>query len=275
MSMRVGRIGYINCFPVYGAIDHGIVEIPGELVTGTPSELNELLAAGELGVSVISAVEYARDSDLYTLLPDLAISSDGPVRSVKLFSRKPVEQLENATILISQSSRTSVLLLELLLKEVCGVNVFMVSARAEAVDLGLLGKLPHDGVLVIGDAALHLDIADRYDYSYDLGTEWKRWTGLPFVFAVWAGRRNVDQAQVSAIHRGLLASRDWGLQNIDTLAADASRVSGFDVAMCREYLSGLDYALSPKHIEGLSTFFNRLESNGSIPSGSLTFLSVA
>ena len=107
--MRVGRIGYVNCFPVYGAIDRRLVDIPGELVTGTPTELNDLLAAGELGVSVISAVEYARDVDLYTLLPDLAISSDGPVRSVKLFSRIPVDQLDGRTILVSQSSRTSVL----------------------------------------------------------------------------------------------------------------------------------------------------------------------
>ena len=80
--VRLGRIGYINCYPVYGAIDRGIVEGPADLVTGTPSELNDLLAAGELDVSVISAVEYARDSGAYHLLPDLAISSDGPVQSV-------------------------------------------------------------------------------------------------------------------------------------------------------------------------------------------------
>jgi chorismate dehydratase len=273
--MRVGRIGYINCFPVYGAIDRGLVSIPGELVTGTPSELNELLAAGELGVSVISAVEYARDASLYTLLPDLAISSDGPVRSVKLFSRVPVERLDGGTILVSQSSRTSVLLLELLLKEVWGAEAQMVSARAEAVDLNALDNLPHEAVLVIGDAALHLDIAATYEFSYDLGAEWKRWTGLPFVFAVWAARRDVDQELVAAIHRGLLESRDWGLENLDALTGDASKVSGFDAAMCNDYLGGLDYALSGKHIEGLTTFFSRLEANGSISAGSLKFLSVA
>src|SRR5437867_1378430 len=106
--MRLGRIAYINCYPVYGAIDRGAVKVDAELVTGTPSELNELLAAGELDVSVVSAVEYARRPSQYHLLPDLAISSDGPVRSVALFAWRPAEQLDGATILISASSRTSV-----------------------------------------------------------------------------------------------------------------------------------------------------------------------
>src|SRR5664279_673542 len=84
-DVRVGRIRYINCFPVYGAIDRGVVELgapPGDaLVSGNPSELNELMAKGQLDVSVISAVEYARESSRYLLLPDLGITSDGPVRS--------------------------------------------------------------------------------------------------------------------------------------------------------------------------------------------------
>ncbi len=78
--MRLGRIGYINCYPVYGAIDRGLVPVEAELVTGTPTDLNGLLAAGELDISVVSAVEYARNADAYHLLPDLAVSCDGPVR---------------------------------------------------------------------------------------------------------------------------------------------------------------------------------------------------
>ena len=98
--MRVGRIGYINCYPVYGAIDRGIVTLPGEFVTGTPSELNNLLAAGELDVSVVSAVEYARNAKDYHLLPDLAISCDGPVRSVSVFSRRDIADLDGATVFL-------------------------------------------------------------------------------------------------------------------------------------------------------------------------------
>src|SRR2546430_7548941 len=103
--MRVGRIGYINCYPVYGGIDRGVIPLPADLVTGTPSELNELLAAAELDVSVVSAVEYARNARDYVLLPDLAISCDGPVRSVALFSRRTVDR--KSTRLNSSHSQIS------------------------------------------------------------------------------------------------------------------------------------------------------------------------
>src|SRR5437762_12217086 len=111
--MRVGRIGYINCYPVYGAIDRGLVPLAAELVTGTPSELNDLLAAGELDLSVVSAVEYARNARHYVLLPDLAISCDGPVRSAALFSRRPGGQLDDRTGLPTASSRRAVGLVDL------------------------------------------------------------------------------------------------------------------------------------------------------------------
>lgn len=87
--LRVGRIPYINCYPVYGAIDRGEVSLDADLVDGVPTALNALMAADALDVSVVSAVEYARDHTRYLLLPDLAISCDGPVRSVLLFSDRP------------------------------------------------------------------------------------------------------------------------------------------------------------------------------------------
>jgi predicted solute-binding protein len=187
--MRLGRIGYINCYPVYGAMDRGLVSAGGELVTGSPTELNGLLAAGELDVSVVSAVEYARDAGAYHLLPDIAISCDGPVRSVALFSRLPVEELDGRTVLVSASSRTSVHLLELLCHDVWKVHPVLVEARAEARDLEELESLPHDAVLVIGDAALLLAAGGRYAHRYDLGEEWKSLTGLPFTCRSWPMRR--------------------------------------------------------------------------------------
>jgi chorismate dehydratase len=108
--MRLGRIPSVNCLPVYGAIDCGQESVAADLITGTAAELNDLLAAGQLDVSVVSAVEYARNAAAYHLLPDLAISCDGPVHSVMLFSRRPVEELDGAPVLLTASSRTSVLL---------------------------------------------------------------------------------------------------------------------------------------------------------------------
>src|SRR4051812_5273263 len=116
--MRVGRIPYINCYPVYGAIDRKLVELDAQLVDGIPSALNNAMSVGGLDVSVISAVEYARDAARYLLLPDLAISCDGPVRSVMLFSRRPAEMLAGGRVLVSRSSMTSVELLQLMFQQV-------------------------------------------------------------------------------------------------------------------------------------------------------------
>src|ERR671924_1352844 len=102
--MRVERIPYVNCYPIYGAIDRGIVALDATLIDGTPTELNARMARSELDVSVVSAVEYARDSTRYLLLPDLAISCDGPVRSVMLFSKRPASELRGRRVLVSRSS---------------------------------------------------------------------------------------------------------------------------------------------------------------------------
>ena len=273
--MRLGRIPWINCYPVYGAIDRGIVPIGAELVTGTASELNDLLAAGELDVSAVSAVEYARNAAAYHLLPDLAITCDGPVHSVALFSRRPVEQLSGATVLLSASSRTSILLLELLCRHRWKIAPRFATVRAEAMDLESLAGLPHEAVLVIGDAALLLTARGDYPIKLDLGAEWQSWTGLPFVFAVWAARRSAPAEPVRAVHHSLLESRAWGLSHLDELAADAARRTGVAESVCRAYLGDLDYALSYRHLAGLTDFFRRLAQDGLVPDGSLSFISAA
>jgi chorismate dehydratase len=273
--MKLGRIPWINCYPVTGAIDRGLVPVAAELVTGTASELNDLLAAGELDVSVVSAVEYARDAASYHLLPDLAISADGAVHSVALFSKRPVEELDGKTVLRTASSRTSILLLELLCRHRWGVEPKFATVRAESSDLATLARLPHEGVLVIGDAALQLTARGAYPWVMDLGTEWKAWTGLPFVFAVWAARRESAPGAVRELHRQLLASRAWGLEHLDLLAADAARSTGVSIATCRAYLGTLDYALGGPELEGLTTFFHRLAQDNLAPAGSLSFITAA
>jgi chorismate dehydratase len=273
--MRLGRIPWINCYPVYGALDRRLVSVPAELVSGTASELNDLLATGALQVSAVSAVEYARNAALYHLLPDLAITCDGPVHSVALFSRRPLEDLNGCTVLLSASSRTSVLLLELLCRHRWNIAPQFATARAEAPDLNTLVGLPHEAVLVIGDAALHLSARSSYPVRIDLGEEWKTWTGLPFVFAVWAARRDAPAAGVRTIHNRLLQSRGWGLAHLDELAAAAARDTGVAESVCRAYLGDLDYALSYRHLAGLTDFFRRLAQDGLVPDGSLSFISAA
>ena len=271
--LRVGRIPYINCYPVYGAIDAGVVKLDAELITGVPSELNAKMAKGQLDVSVVSAIEYARASDRYLLLPDLAISCDGPVRSVLLLSNVPAPELGGRRVMLSRSSMTSVALLELLFANVWHAKPDFAPGDAELTDVARFAEEPHDARLVIGDAALVLGTRGAaYQYVYDLGTEWKHWTGLPFVFAVWVAQRSTSVDRALAVHATLIESRVWGLQHIDQLAERAAGASGVDTGSCREYLSGLDYGLSYPHLAGLTNFFNRLVEVGRVPDGTLAFL---
>ncbi len=279
--MKVGRIPYINCFPVYGAVDRDLVPLEATLVDGVPTALNRMMAEGRLDVSVVSAVEYARDSERYLLLPDLAISSDGPVRSVMLFASEPAEALTGRQVVVSRSSMTSVHLLELLFEHVWRARPEFVPGDAEADSLGAAPDPAVAARLVIGDAALMLQSAghplatahgQHYPFVYDLGAEWKRWTGLPFVFAVWVAQRRTPVAAALAVHASLIASRDWGMQHLAELSSQASRATGVPVAECRHYFDGLDWRLNLEDLEGLTEFFRRLELAGRVPRGKLAFL---
>jgi chorismate dehydratase len=292
--VRVGRIPYVNCYPVYGAIDRGVVTLNGTLVDGVPSALNRRMADGSLDISVVSAVEYARDARRYLLLPDLAISCDGPVRSVMLFSRRPASELDGKRVIVSRSSMTSVALLELLFENVWHARPEFIAGDAEMSDIAAFDREQHEARLVIGDAALVLRGESRpriaetsvvdasragtmpsYPFSYDLGETWKAWTGLPFVFAVWVAQRTAPVAAALGVHASLIESRNWGLRHLPALAVQASQATGVSEPVCHEYLSGLDYGLSYEHLAGLTEFFRRLVSAGVVPNGTLAFLPAA
>ncbi len=275
--MKIGRIPYINCYPVYGAIDRGVVRLDAELVDGVPTDLNRRMGAGELDISVVSAVEYAREADRYLLLPDLAISCDGPVRSVMLFSKRPAGELGGRSLIVSRSSMTSVALLELLFENVWHARPRFVPGDAEVKDVVVDNASDAEARLVIGDAALVLgsNHRERYPFVYDLGQTWKEWTGQPFVFAVWVAQRSTNVKDALLAHAGLIVSRDWGLQHLPELAEQAHQATGVERSVCREYLSGLDYGLSYPHLAGLTEFYRRLVERGRIPNGTLTFLPAA
>jgi chorismate dehydratase len=275
--MKIGRIPYVNCYPVYGAIDRGVVRLDAELVDGVPTELNRRMGAGELDISVVSAVEYARDADRYLLLPDLAISCDGPVRSVMLFSKRPARELGGRSAIVSRSSMTSVALLELLFENVWHARPRFIPGDAEVEDIVVDNASDADARLVIGDAALVLgsNHRERYPFAYDLGQAWKEWTGQPFVFAVWVAQRSTNVKEALVAHAGLILSRDWGLRHLPELAEQAHQATGVERSICAEYLSGLDYGLSYPHLAGLTEFYRRLVERGRIPNGTLTFLPAA
>jgi len=265
VRLTLGRVAYINCEPVYYGIEQGAIPTECRIVDGTPAELNRMLEAGEIDVSVISAIEYARHSDRYLLLPDLAIGSDGPAESVLFLSRVAPSKLDGRLVHLTRDSLTSVYLLKLLLVKVFGVRPQFLPATAGTVD-----RLPDDvaGVLMIGDPALRA--RGQLPFTLDLGEEWKEWTGLPFVFAIWAVRRDVyrdHREETRRLHRALLSSKCYSLTRLDEICTTVCRRVGLDYDACATYLKErLSFDLTPRHLEGLHRFFTLLEGEGELPS---------
>ncbi len=268
MRLRLGRVRYINCEPVYYALERGIVPADCEITDGTPAELNALLRAGQLDVSVISAMEAALRPEAYRLLPDLAIACDGPVESVLLASRRPVTDLDGRLVALSRHSLTSVYLVKLLLEKAHAVRpVYVGDDQADEAA----------GRLVIGDEALRL--GPGLPNRMDLGEAWYTLTGLPFVFAVWAVRVQVwaeAPDEVRALHHALQAAKAYVRAHPDAMLALAQERIGLPADVCRRYLrERLCFDLGPRHLDGLHTFLAMLTEGGALPRPpSLSFISV-
>ena len=196
----------------------------------TPEKLSERLVRGELDIAPITLVEFLRNADQLVAFPDLAVGCDGPVMSCVIVSQMPLDQLDGARVALGSTSRTSVRLAQLLLAEQVGVRARLlhVPARPRPDDAGggrggadrrrRAARLLHDA------PRLGLEV-------HDLGQMWKEWTGLPFVFAVWAARRDYlerEPAVVQKVHEAFLASRDLSLEEVAKVAEQAARWEAFD-----------------------------------------------
>ena len=160
-----------------------------ELRFDLPSRLADDLAAGRLDVALIPSIEFFQNPD-YTIVSDACIACRGPVLSVKLFSRVPVQQIR--TLALDEGSRTSAALVRILLKERFGIATRDWSRCRSAPRWPMPAA---DAVLLIGDRAIHSP-PGRFAEVWDLGDEWCRWAGLPFVFAMWVAGRGVEVGEV-------------------------------------------------------------------------------
>jgi chorismate dehydratase len=258
--LRLGKISYLNVLPIYYPLESGIIPHPFSITSGTPADLNQLMVRGELEVSVVSSIEYARYPERYLILPDLSISCRGPVGSVLLLSQRPFEQLSGETVLITSHSHTSVALVKILLTRRLGVEaVFRPGSCSEAL---VQGTAPV-AMLTIGDEALRLRHHHLYPYRLDLGAAWFDWTGLPFVFALWVIQRQALERCNGVLGRAqeaLLLAKTWGCSHLDEICFQAAKRGILDGEQLREYYQGLDYDLGWDRKAGLELYFEHLTS---------------
>ncbi|MBQ0892130.1 MULTISPECIES: menaquinone biosynthetic enzyme MqnA/MqnD family protein [Micromonospora] len=263
---RVGHIQFLNCLPIYWGLMRSGALLDVDLHKDSPDRLSAALVAGDLDIGPISQVEYLRHADELLLLPDLAVGSDGPVLSVNVVSTKPLTELDGGRVALGSTSRTGVLLAQLLLGERYGVRPDYFRCPPDLTQM----LLEADAGVLIGDVALRaLYEAPRRGLEVtDLGQAWREWTGLPMVFAVWAVRRDFAAAHpgmVKEVHEAFLRSRDLCLAELDQVAESAARWEPFDAATLATYFRTLDFSLGERQVAGLREFARRAAAIGEAP----------
>jgi chorismate dehydratase len=241
--IRIGAVNYLNTKPLIYDLEE--LAPDAELVLDVPSQLADRLELGELDVALIPVIEYFR-AGTYSVVPDIAIAGNGAVLSVTLFSRKPWNEIRR--VALDEGSRTSAALAQILLRRRYGVSPEIQSLamdqHAEDVDA--------DAVLLIGDRAMHACLPG-FAHAFDLGQEWHDWTGLPFVYAVWAVRPDVD---LGAVAQALAEAKQRGCAQIGPIAAREAPRLGLDAGFCRRYLANIiRFDLGPREQAGLHHFY--------------------
>lgn len=251
---RLGAVSYLNARPLTWVLDRAPAR--WQIRYDLPSVCSALLHAGDVDLGLVPSIDFLQAPD-YRFVPGVGIGSRGPVASVALFTRTPVEDVRR--VALDTSSRTSVTLFKVLCRHHFHIDPEFVP---HGPDLDAMTRTCDAGLL-IGDPALDTDPAVLGLQKIDLGEAWTRMTGLPFVYAAWTGRPGaIDVAGVEALQQaqaeGALAS--------DAIAAEYGRGSAARTARAAAYLrDNVKYGLGPDEAAGLQTFLNYAADLGLAP----------
>lgn len=241
--MRISAVSFLNTVPlVWGLLQRPQPHI--DLRFCVPARVADDLDEGVADIGIVPCGEIDRLG--LSFFPETGIACTGAVRSILLISRVPPGQIR--TLAADASSRTSVLLARIILSERYGSNPVVRSCPPVLADM----LQSADAALVIGDPALRLDPARISHRVLDLGEEWLGLSGLPMVFAVWAGRQAALTAQARQLFLGSCLE---GVANVDAIAAAAPDSHGIPEEIARVYLTrNIQFLLTPEHLKGLASY---------------------
>ncbi len=270
--LRIGKIPYLNLFPVFRVLQRDCDCSAYDFIEGVPSQVNRMLRSGEIDVSPSSSIEYLRNPSLYEIVEGHSISSKGPIGSILLFSRRDIADLGGVNITVTAQSETSIGLLAVVLTQFFGIEPPLeISQRPERSDA--------DAFLLIGDDALRqrrmiADTGETGERScrglkvYDLGEIWFERTGLPFVFALWIARRDVtrETGPVRDLYERFLADMErvgrTAPGEFGSLAAEAPLREHMEESEIVSYWRQIDYGLTDESRKGLRLFKEFLDRIG-------------
>ncbi|MBI4552299.1 MAG: menaquinone biosynthesis protein [Candidatus Latescibacteria bacterium] len=254
MPTRLSAVSYLNSRPLVLPLAQRRVPHDFEIAYDVPSVCATKLKRGEADVGIIPSIEYARSAVPYWIVPDISISSRGPVQSILLFHTVPFDRIR--TVALDSSSRTSAALAQIILRDRYGLIARYIDHPPVLDEMLAVA----DAALVIGDNAL--DYTDRPEPRRDLGLEWFAMTGRPFVYAFWAGREDaLDSIAVDS----LIRAKEVGMTLIRQIAAEHAASHPGSSAFYESYLRDhLQYPLGPDELAGLMEFYERAHRLGLI-----------
>jgi chorismate dehydratase len=252
-KLRISVVQYLNSVPLIWGMLQGRQQGKHELQFATPAHCADSLRAGEADIGIVPVIEYHR-MERMEIIAGISIASKSRVRSVLLLSNVPIETIR--TIAVDSSSRTSSAFLRILM---CKFYSRAVNFIPSAPDPHEMLKRA-DAALVIGDPALTYRGSAEV---HDLAAEWRKFTGLPFVFAFWAGRADKNP---SRYRNDFDESRQFGLAHVDDIAAEYALKLNLEPAEVKVYLTeNIDYSLDEENLRGLRLFFKLAREAGIIP----------
>lgn len=241
--LRLSVVQYLNTVPLIWGMLHGQQRGQFDLQLTVPSGCADAVARRQADVGIVPAIEYQRIEGAQ-ILPGMSISSKREVKSVLLLSKMPLERVQ--TVALDASSRTSAALVRILLQKFYARRVTFTPAAPDPDEM----LRTSDAALLIGDPALTYRGPAEI---FDLAREWRSFTGLPFVFALWVGQAD---ARLSASRADFAASLDFGLRHIDDIATEYAPKFGITAAAVKVYLTqNIDYSLDEENLQGLNLFY--------------------
>lgn len=265
--LKIGKIAYTNTFPIFYMLEKNLNHAKHEIIEGVPSTLNRMLRNAEIDISPSSSIEYLRYPEKYTFIDGHSISSIGPIRSIFLFSKKPIEHLNGMTVFTTTQSETSVALLDIILKK-----FYEIECSLQPIN-GLSDLLSNrkEAFLLIGDDALKAKKTIFDMHVYDLGDVWYQNTGLPFIFALWIARKECWKEKAELCEKfvyDLDRAKKLALENLHEIAKEWKPVllNRYSLSVTEEelifYWRGISYDFGDEHRKGLELFRQYAEKLG-------------
>jgi chorismate dehydratase len=249
-AIRLGGVTYLNARPLIDAVEE--LDPRVRLTLDHPSRLADGLLAGRFDAATVPSIVLARRPEC-AIVSDACIACHGPVRSVKLFGRVPAGRI--LRLALDEGSRTSAALAQILLAERHGVRPKIEPLPIEAA----LGECSADAMLLIGDRGMTMG-NNGFEFVWDLGAEWKDWTGEPFVFALWIAR---PDCQIAGLGELLSSARDRGVGRLAEIARRQAPQVGLPESECLAYLrDNLTFHFGPSQRRGMERFFSLARKHG-------------